>query len=59
MRGRTSLILVGLGIALMLAAWIGASRPFAPPDEAAHYLRALGLADGQLVGRASGCRLIR
>ena len=44
------MVFAGLGIALMLAAWVAASRPFAPPDEAAHYLRALGIANGQLVG---------
>lgn len=35
---------------LLLAAWVIANPPFAAPDEAAHYLRAIGLSDGHLIG---------
>jgi hypothetical protein len=36
--------------ALLLLAWSFASPPFAAPDEAAHFIRAVGIANGQLVG---------
>jgi hypothetical protein len=42
--------LAGVGLALLTAAWVVATRPFAAPDEAAHYLRALEISDGSLVG---------
>jgi hypothetical protein len=38
------------GIFCLLAAWIFATRPFAAPDESSHYLRALSIANGTLVG---------
>jgi ABC-type multidrug transport system fused ATPase/permease subunit len=43
-------VLVVLGVASMLLAWVAATGPFDAPDEAAHYLRAMGLSNGQLVG---------
>ncbi len=42
--------LLGVGLALLLAAWVMATTPFAAPDEASHYLRALSIANGALVG---------
>ncbi len=39
-----------LGVAALLAAWVYANPPFAAPDEWSHYLRAIGLTDGHLVG---------
>jgi len=42
---------LGLGFSLLLVAWVMATQPFAAPDESSHYLRALSLANGQLLGR--------
>jgi predicted membrane protein DUF2142 len=42
--------LVGLAFALLLAAWVVATPPFAAPDEASHYLRALNISQGHLLG---------
>jgi hypothetical protein len=54
LRGRLSsakeLVAAGLGIALLMVAWLAATAPFGAPDEAPHYLRALGIANGQLLG---------
>lgn len=47
---RRSLALLSLGFLLLLIAWIGATRPFGGPDESDHYLRAVGLASGHLLG---------
>jgi len=38
------------GYALLIAAWTLGSAPFSSPDEWAHYLRALGMAHGELIG---------
>lgn len=38
------------GVLCLLVAWIFATRPFAAPDETSHYLRALSIANGTLVG---------
>jgi hypothetical protein len=38
------------GFFCLLAAWIFATQPFAGPDEVQHYLRALSIANGSLVG---------
>ena len=43
-------ILFGLAYALLFAGWVGGDPPFAAPDEWSHYLRTLGVADGQLIG---------
>src|SRR5438067_13162165 len=40
------------GWALLLAAWTVGNPPFAAPDEADHYVRTLGVADGHLLGPA-------
>lgn len=51
-RGRGAAPAVALVCAylLLLVAWVIASPPFSALDEGAHYLRALGLGQGQLVG---------
>jgi hypothetical protein len=41
---------VALGLTLLLAAWIMATPPFAAPDEGSHYLRALTITNGQILG---------
>ncbi len=38
------------GIVLLLTAWAMSTRPFKAPDEPSHYLRALTLAHGRLLG---------
>lgn len=43
--------LAALGTALLLAAWVVGTQPFGAPDEASHYLRALNLSQGHLLGR--------
>ncbi len=42
--------LIGAALTLLMVAWVMASRPFAAPDEASHYLRALSIANGKLLG---------
>jgi Predicted membrane protein (DUF2142) len=42
--------LAGLGLALLMAAWVATTRPFDAPDENAHYLRALSITNGKLLG---------
>jgi Predicted membrane protein (DUF2142) len=51
---RSPLVLVGLGLALLLAAWVVATQPFNAPDEVSHYLRAVGISNGQLLGPKVG-----
>ena len=41
---------LGLGFGLLLVAWVMATQPFAAPDEPSHYLRALSIANGHLLG---------
>lgn len=43
-------VFAGLGLTLLIASWTVATRPFVPPDEAFHYLRAVGIANGQWLG---------
>jgi len=45
---------VVLSYALLIASWIVANPPHGGPDEWSHYLRAVGLGHGQLVGTPSG-----
>jgi hypothetical protein len=40
-----------VALALLMGGWMMATQPFAAPDEASHYLRALSIANGHLVGR--------
>ncbi len=42
--------LVLVAWALLLAAWVMGNAPFAAPDEADHYIRAVGLSEGHLIG---------
>jgi hypothetical protein len=42
--------LLATGFALLLTAWMFSTQPFQAPDEAMHYVRALGIANGQLLG---------
>lgn len=44
------LALLGAGLTLVLAAWIVATPPFGGPDEASHYLRALTITNGHILG---------
>jgi Predicted membrane protein (DUF2142) len=48
------LALLGAGLVLLSAAWLFATPPFQAPDEAAHYLRALTIAEGRLLGPRVG-----
>jgi hypothetical protein len=44
--------------ALLLAAWVLGNPPFAAPDESDHYIRAVGVSQGHLIGRADpGARI--
>jgi hypothetical protein len=47
---KTLPVLLALGWLLLAAAWIGGNPPFAGADEEWHYLRSIGIAQGQLVG---------
>lgn len=49
-----SLALVVGGIVAVFAAWVVATPPWAGPDEAAHYLRALTITQGRLLGPKTG-----
>ena len=51
MSRRVGLALITVSLALLTIAWSMASRPFAAPDEASHYLRALSIANGSVLGR--------
>lgn len=39
-----------LGVALLVVAWIGGTTPFGAPDEQWHYIRAVGITNGQILG---------
>lgn len=47
-RGR---ILLAIGYALLLSAWVVSMPPFGNPDEWAHYIRVVALGGGDLFGR--------
>ena len=53
-RGSGAPLLLLAGYALLIAAWVVGNPPFAAPDEANHYLRAIGISQGELVGARSG-----
>lgn len=55
-RGRQSFPpwLVFLSYTFLMAAWIAGNPPYGGPDEWSHYLRAVGLGHGQLLGAPSG-----
>lgn len=42
--------------ALIAIAWVFANPPFAAPDEGAHYVRAVGVGSGGLIGEATTAR---
>ncbi|HXD55741.1 MAG TPA: DUF2142 domain-containing protein [Solirubrobacteraceae bacterium] len=44
-------ILIALSWCVLLAAWAVSNPPFAAPDEAAHFIRAIGVSEGHLIGR--------
>lgn len=48
--GRLVPALVLLAWALLLVAWVMGNAPFAAPDEADHYVRAIGISEGHLIG---------
>ncbi|MGO9898409.1 MAG: DUF2142 domain-containing protein [Solirubrobacteraceae bacterium] len=54
MSGRRRVALLALGFALLVGAWVMSTAPFAAPDEQSHYVRALGLADGTILGKKVG-----
>jgi hypothetical protein len=41
-----------LAWALLLAAWVVGNAPFAAPDEGEHFIRAVGISEGHLIGKA-------
>jgi hypothetical protein len=48
--GRKPVALVMLGLTLLAVAWVAATQPFGAPDEASHYLRALSITNGRILG---------
>jgi hypothetical protein len=50
-------VLIGLGWALLITAWIGGNPPFAGADEQWHYARAIGVGQGEFVGAEATARL--
>ena len=50
-QGRPRALLIGLGLAALIAAWSGGTPPGSAPDETAHYLRAVSVGRGQWLGR--------
>jgi Predicted membrane protein (DUF2142) len=55
MGARLPVVLV-CGWALIALAWVFANPPFAAPDEGSHYLRAVGIGDGALIGQETPAR---
>ncbi len=51
MRRRLGLPLLSVSLTLLGAAWSMSTQPFKAPDESSHYLRALTITEGHLVGR--------
>lgn len=49
-QGRRCATLVVLGWLLLIAAWVVSNPPFVAPDEYEHYVRAIGIGDGHLIG---------
>ncbi len=49
MRARLPVVLL-VAWALIALTWVFANPPFAAPDEAAHYVRAIGIGHGELIG---------
>ena len=42
--------MLALGLILLVGAWIAATTPFGAPDEGSHYVRALGISNGTILG---------
>ena len=51
---KLSPFLVFFSYAMLVAAWTFGSPPYAAPDEWWHYLRAVSIGHGQLVGKPGG-----
>jgi hypothetical protein len=51
---RRPLVLLVLGYALLLGAWVITNPPSAAPDEPGHFAKALAAGDGQFAGEPSG-----
>src|ERR1700731_560670 len=47
---RRALTMLIIGWLLLAVAWVFGNPPFAAPDEADHYVRTVGIAEGHLVG---------
>ena len=55
--GRAPVAMLICGWVLLTAAWVVGNPPFEAPDEADHYVRAVGVANGQALGKpAPGAR---
>src|SRR5580692_4273128 len=52
MSRQTACVVILAAYAALAIAWAMTNPPFAAPDEANHYLRAVGISDGSLVGRS-------
>jgi hypothetical protein len=48
---RTTVWVLLAAWALLLAAWVVGNPPFAAPDEAQHFVRAVAMSEGHLIGR--------
>jgi hypothetical protein len=53
---RRAAVLIWGGYVLLLIAWVVANPPFMAPDEHDHYIRALALGSGQIVGAPASYR---
>lgn len=50
---RSVLARLALGWALLAVAWVFANPPFAAPDEMDHFVRTVGIAEGELIGASA------
>ena len=50
----TAPVLLVVAYSLLVVSWVFANPPHAAPDEVAHFLRAVSIGDGELVGRPGG-----
>jgi hypothetical protein len=51
-RDRALPVLLALSLGLLVSAWVIGNPPSAAPDEAAHYVKALGVGGGDFIGTA-------
>jgi len=49
--GRPGVVVLCLGFALLVLAWMAATQPFDGPDEPSHYVRAYILSQGEVLGQ--------